>query len=123
MVTRVDRTCKYRNEVFKAWHDKYWSFIEDNMDKPWDWDWISRNPNLTMEMINANPDKPWNWYYISQNPNITMEMINANPNKPWLWDGISRNPNLTMEMIESKSKQTMELVLDIRKSKSNHGDD
>ena len=31
------------------------------------------------------PDKPWNWDYISCNPNITMEMIEAHPNKPWNW--------------------------------------
>ena len=33
--------------------------------------------------ILANPDKPWNWTYVSSNPNITMEIVNANPNKPW----------------------------------------
>ena len=101
MVTRVDRTRKYRNEVIKAWHDKYWSFIEDNMDKPWDWDGISCNPNITMAEIKANPDKQWRWDWISGNPNITMEMINANPDKPWYWDAISRNPKLTMDFIKS----------------------
>ena len=85
MVTRVDRTRKYRDKVNKAWHDKYWSFIEDNRDKTWSWDGISCNPNLTMEIINANPDKPWDWDGISRNPNITMEMINAKPDKPWDW--------------------------------------
>ena len=67
MITRVDRTRKYRNEVIKAWHDKYWSFIEDNRDKTWRWYGISRNPNLTMEIIEANPDKPWRWNGISCN--------------------------------------------------------
>ena len=91
MVTRVDRTRKYRNEVIKAWHDKYRSFVEDNMDKPWNWANISCNPNITMEMIKANPDKPWDWYWISRNPNLTMDYINANPDKPWRWNGISCN--------------------------------
>lgn len=26
-------------------------------EKPWDWDGISFNPNLTMETIEAHPDK------------------------------------------------------------------
>ena len=47
-------------------------------DKPWNWNSISRNPNITMEMIEENPDKPWNWIYISFNPNITMEFIENN---------------------------------------------
>ena len=32
-----------------------------------------------MEMIKENPDKPWNWNWISCNPNLTMEMIKENP--------------------------------------------
>ena len=70
-------------------------------DKPWDWCWISGNPNVTMEMIKKHPDKPWNWKRISQNPNVTMEMIEKHPDQPWDWTCISMNPNLTIEMIES----------------------
>ena len=33
--------------------------IEKYPDKPWNWEWISRNPNLSMEMIEKYPDKPW----------------------------------------------------------------
>ena len=28
---------------------------------------ISRNPNITMEIIEKYPDKPWNWPTISMN--------------------------------------------------------
>ena len=80
---------------------KLMKLIEANPNKHWNWQAISRNPNLIMEIIEANPDKPWNWQAISRNPNITMEIIEANPNKPWDWDYISRNPNLTMEFIEA----------------------
>jgi hypothetical protein len=100
MVTRVERTSKYRNKTFNGWNDKYWSFIIDNLGKPLDWAWLSRNPNLTMEMINANSDKPWNWNGISCNPNITMNDVKANPDRPWDWSAISSNPNITMEFIK-----------------------
>ena len=60
-------------------------------EKPWDWEWISQNPNITMEMIEKYPEKSWNWEWISQNPNITMEMIEKYPEKPWNWDWISMN--------------------------------
>jgi hypothetical protein len=42
-------------------------FINDNPDKSWDWDFISRNRNITMKDINDNPNKPWDWRWISKN--------------------------------------------------------
>jgi hypothetical protein len=33
-------------------------------DKPWDWDYLSFNPNITMEFIEKYPDKHWNWVAI-----------------------------------------------------------
>ena len=36
-----------------------------------------------MEFIEKYLDKPWNWYYIPRNPNITMEIIEKHPEKPW----------------------------------------
>ena len=45
-----------------------------------------------MKIINDNPDKPWNWKYISSNPNLTMKFILDNPDKPWDWFLISSNP-------------------------------
>ena len=70
-------------------------------NKQWNWDFISNNPNLTLEIIMKYPNKPWDWDTISQNSNITMEMIESNPDKPWNWGCISFNPNLTMYMIET----------------------
>jgi hypothetical protein len=32
-----------------------------------------------MEVIEKYPDKPWDWGRISRNPNITMEMIEKTP--------------------------------------------
>jgi len=52
-------------------------------------------------MIEKYPDKPWNWEYISYNPNITMEIIEKYPEKPWVWWGISQNPNITIEIVDT----------------------
>ena len=38
-----------------------------------------------------HPDKPWHWDTISYNPNITMEIIEKNLDKPWDWNNISNN--------------------------------
>ena len=73
-------------------------FITDNPNKPWDWNAISMNFNITMKNINDNdnPNKPWDWDKISMNPNITMKNINEYViehivNNSWLSCNISLN--------------------------------
>ena len=68
-----------------------WNIIQNNPDKPWNWNYISINPNITLEIIQQNPNKPWKWHLLSNNPNITLEMIQANLDKPWDWYDISYN--------------------------------
>ena len=41
------------------------------------------NPNITVDFIENNPDKPWDWEGISMNPNITMDFIEKHSDKPW----------------------------------------
>ena len=77
--------------------------IEKYPNKPWDWNSISRNPNITMMMIEKYPNKPWNWECISMNPNLTIEMIEKYPNKNWDWVDISNNPNITYYSITNQS--------------------
>jgi hypothetical protein len=76
-----------------------WKIIQNNPDKPLDWEHISCNKNITWEIIRDNPDKPWSWYGISCNPNVSWEIIRDNPDKPWNWSGISHNPNMSWEII------------------------
>ena len=47
-------TQRVENEFSKLW----WSFIKDNLDKPWNWKGVSENPNITIEIIKDNLDKP-----------------------------------------------------------------
>jgi hypothetical protein len=28
---------------------------------------VSRNPNITLDIVYANPDKPWDWHGLSEN--------------------------------------------------------
>jgi hypothetical protein len=51
-------------------------------DKPWNWDALSSNPNITFDNVLAYPDKPWNWDALSSNPNITFDNVLAYPDKP-----------------------------------------
>jgi hypothetical protein len=78
-------------------------FINKYPDKPWEWHYLSHNPNLTIDFIKKNPDiddNKWNWYFISENPNISMSDIESNPDQKWRWGSISKNPSITIEFIE-----------------------
>jgi hypothetical protein len=88
---RQYRTKVFREQVEKEWTEKYWKFVKDNIDKPWQWDWLSLNPNITFDMVQSYPDKSWDWDYLSLNPNITFDIVHAHPDKPWNWYYLSRN--------------------------------
>jgi hypothetical protein len=38
---------------------------------------------LLEELILKYPYKSWDWHYVSCNPNISMELIEAHPELPW----------------------------------------
>lgn len=69
-----------------------WDIICKNSDLPWDWSAISENENITWDIIFNNLDKPWNWLHISAfNKNITWEIILTNPDKPWYYHLLDLN--------------------------------
>ena len=51
----------------KEWSEKWFSFIIENPDKPWNWYNLSQNRNITWDIIQNNPEKLWDFYYISDN--------------------------------------------------------
>ena len=73
--------------------------IKENPQIPWNYTFISMNPNLTIKFIKENFIKTWRWDYISCNENITWENIQENINFPWSWTNIGKNPNITWDII------------------------
>jgi hypothetical protein len=67
IITRKERTNVFRKQVEHEWKETFWKFIEDNPDKPWDWGYLSTNPNITFDIVLAHPDKPWSWGSLSKN--------------------------------------------------------
>ena len=49
----------------------------------WCKDNLSRNPNITFDIIKNNPEIQWSWSMISENKNITMDIIENNPHCKW----------------------------------------
>ena len=67
ILTRKHRTKKFRDQVEYEWKERFWKFIEDNLEQPWDWSCLSQNPNITFDNVLAHPDKPWSWKHFSAN--------------------------------------------------------
>ena len=42
-------------------------YVEKHLEKPWDWEWVSYNPNLTFEYVEKHLDKDWDWKCLSKN--------------------------------------------------------
>ena len=78
------------NKFLDEWSEEWFKIILNNPDEYWNWNFISQNPNITWNIIQANLDKPWNWDRLSENPNITWEIVRDNPDKPWVWAYLSK---------------------------------
>lgn len=57
--------------------------------------YISCNPNLTIDIINKYPKCQWYWIDISSNLGITFNDIKNNPHYPWRWPAILQRIDVT----------------------------
>ena len=67
VIPRKKRTSLFRQRVEKEWSEYFWKFVLKYSDKPWNWNYISFNPYITMDIIEKYPDKHWDWCEISRN--------------------------------------------------------
>ena len=65
--TRKHRTKFFRKQIEHEWTETFWKFIENHPEKPWDWSYLSSNPNITFDIVLAHPEQPWDWNDLSQN--------------------------------------------------------
>jgi len=77
---------------------------------PWNWEYLSANPSITMKFIESHLDKHWEWGHffdyersLSNNLSITTQFIEQHSDKDWNWGywGLSTNPCITPEFVES----------------------
>lgn len=108
------------NEIKEYLHEKWnWNWniisshkniklndIENNMEYPWVWKYVSLNPNLTLKFIKKYPYKSWNWNFISKELNITYEEFEEPGNMYLFWNFelLSVNPHITFKFIKKYYK-------------------
>ena len=86
-----------------------WEYIEDNLDKSWNWNKLTINltinAKITKDIIQSNSDKPWDWEYLSTKSDKNIKNISASSNKTSVpldvleanWREFSENPNIQRE--------------------------
>ena len=77
-------------------------YLLSSKDLKLNWNKLSSNLGLTIDIITKYPDKrcEWYWGFVAANPSIRMQDIMDYPEYPWKWHyGVSSNPNLTMDFI------------------------
>lgn len=52
-------------------------------DKEWDWLQLSKNKDLSIEVLNKYINKPWALRFLSKNKNLTLDFILSKVSKPW----------------------------------------
>ena len=77
-----------------------WDIVKENPDRAWDYDELSRHHTITWNIVLSNPNKPWNYVYLSSNPNITLDIVKENPGIDWDYSWLSLNPNITMDIVK-----------------------
>lgn len=83
----------------------------------WCWQGFNVNPNVTWDMVKYASDEeyykniPWNYYYLSKNPNITFDIIVDNPDKLWSIQNLSSNSMKYYDWDKVLSRQSQLYVL------------
>lgn len=81
MTPRQNRTYNYNMTIEKKWHEYYWNFMKQHLDKNIYWKALTTNTNITMDIIQNNINLPWDFKYIGLNENITVDFIIDNLDK------------------------------------------
>ena len=61
--------------------------VLDRQDKLWNW--LSKNPTISIQDAIGNPGKPGDWCWLYKNSDITMQHVVNNPDKPRDWTQLS----------------------------------
>ncbi len=68
-------------------------------NEKWNYDYLSKNPNIDIDYVKNNDDKPWNYENFSENPSVTWEIFKNNRGFPWYRDNFVKNPSITIDML------------------------
>jgi hypothetical protein len=81
-----------------------WNVIEDNLNRPWNYEEISTYDNITLDIVKHNPDINCIFNNLSRNSHITLDIIKSHPEIHWDYSTYSFNPNVSLSEFENNPK-------------------
>lgn len=87
-------------------------FIEKYIDKNWNFRELSKHPNLTIDLVAKYKEKRWDWKYITVHHSATFEKIKQYIYLPWNFKDITLNPHINLDQLEYLIKNGFEHKLD-----------
>lgn len=79
--------------------------VDRNKDLQWNWDALTMNRGISVDVIIKNKDRPWAWNKLSKRKDLTMKIINDNPFIEWQWNKISKIDGLTWRDVANNSEK------------------
>ena len=102
IIKRQDINWDYRTLLYYVeLNDLAWDFIFNNLNKPWDWSFLSIDEKIDFDFVKNNIGLRWDWAFLSLNKNITWDIVLKNIHLPWDWNNLSQNSNISWDIIKS----------------------
>ena len=92
------------SDLKAEWSFKWFQYILDHPDYPWNYPQLCKNPNVTWELIQAYPKLFQSWVLISSNPNVSWAIVKANPENIWNYSSLSSSRSVTWEIVQDNPK-------------------
>lgn len=80
-----------------------WDIILNNGLIHWDYQALSANISIPIKIICDNIYYDWNWSTVSLRLDVTWDIVKQYPNIPWNWSILSKHPNITWKIITNNS--------------------
>jgi hypothetical protein len=59
-----------------------------------DWNFLAKNPAISLRDIEENLSLPWKGQHLSSNPNLTLEFVKCHSEIKWNYYNLAKNPNI-----------------------------
>jgi hypothetical protein len=110
---------KWRYDLLSRNPNMTWEFIKETMESKeyeetkfkWMFDVeLSKNPNITLDIVMKNEQLDWNYADLGENPNITPKIVKETDTINWDYNTLAKNPNFKWKDLQEYFDDETELI-------------
>lgn len=90
--------------IFSSLHEITWDFVQSNPHLYWNLRGLSRNPNMTEEIIGKHLHLHWHWDLLTENPNLSSAFLVKHGGENLDWDFLITRADIDFNFIKSLSR-------------------